>query len=34
VLGINREAGAKQYFGALKRLEEMLARPPGGWEVP
>jgi RNA polymerase sigma-70 factor, ECF subfamily len=32
VLGISQEAGAKRYFRALKRLKEILATLPGGWE--
>jgi RNA polymerase sigma-70 factor (ECF subfamily) len=32
VLGITQEAGAKRYFRALKRLKEVLATLPGGWE--
>jgi RNA polymerase sigma-70 factor (ECF subfamily) len=32
VLGISQEAGAKRHFGALKRLKEILATMPGGWE--
>ena len=32
VLGITREAGAKRYFRALKRLKDVLAKLPGGWE--
>ena len=32
VLGINPEAAAKRYFRALKRLKEVLASMPGGWE--
>jgi RNA polymerase sigma-70 factor (ECF subfamily) len=32
VLGITQEAGAKQYFRALKRLKDALATLPGGWE--
>src|SRR3954447_5859470 len=32
VLGISPEAGAKRYFRALKRLKEVLASMPGGWE--
>jgi RNA polymerase sigma-70 factor (ECF subfamily) len=32
VLGITQEAGAKRYFRALKRLKDMLATLPGGWE--
>ena len=32
VLRISQEAGTKRYFRALKRLEDMLATLPGGWE--
>jgi RNA polymerase sigma-70 factor (ECF subfamily) len=32
VLGITREAGAKRYFRALKRLKDVLAAMPGGGE--
>jgi RNA polymerase sigma-70 factor (ECF subfamily) len=32
VLGISPEAAAKRYFRALKRLKEVLASLPGGWE--
>jgi RNA polymerase sigma-70 factor (ECF subfamily) len=32
VLGITQEAGAKRYFRALKRLKDVLAKLPGGWE--
>ena len=32
VLGITQEAGAKRYFRALKRLKDVLATRPGGWE--
>jgi RNA polymerase sigma-70 factor, ECF subfamily len=32
VLGIGREAAAKRYFRALKRLKEAIAILPGGWE--
>src|SRR3954465_4968513 len=32
VLGVTRETGAKRYFRALKRLKEVLASMPGGWE--
>jgi RNA polymerase sigma-70 factor (ECF subfamily) len=32
VLGITQDAGAKRYFRALKRLKEVLAAMPGGWE--
>jgi RNA polymerase sigma-70 factor (ECF subfamily) len=32
VLGITREAGAKRYFRALKRLKDVLARMPGDGE--
>ena len=32
VLGITQEAGAKRYFRALKRLKDVLATMPGGWE--
>jgi RNA polymerase sigma-70 factor (ECF subfamily) len=32
VLGISQEAGAKRYFRALKRLKDILATMPGGWE--
>jgi RNA polymerase sigma-70 factor (ECF subfamily) len=32
VLGITREAGAKRYFRALKRLKDVLATMPGGGE--
>jgi RNA polymerase sigma-70 factor, ECF subfamily len=32
VLGITQEAGAKRYFRALKRLKDVLASMPGGWE--
>jgi RNA polymerase sigma-70 factor, ECF subfamily len=32
VLGISQEAGAKRYFRALKRLKDVLATMPGGWE--
>jgi RNA polymerase sigma-70 factor (ECF subfamily) len=32
VLGITHEAGAKRYFRALKRLKDVLATLPGGWE--
>jgi RNA polymerase sigma-70 factor (ECF subfamily) len=32
VLGISKEAGAKRYFRALKRLKDALATLPGGWE--
>lgn len=32
VLGISPEAGAKRYFRALKRLRDVLASRPGGWE--
>jgi RNA polymerase sigma-70 factor, ECF subfamily len=34
VLGITQDAGAKRYFGALKRLKDVLATMPGGWEGP
>ena len=34
VLGISQEAGAKRYFRALKRLKDVLASMPGGWEGP
>ncbi len=34
VLGISREAGAKRYFRALKRLKDTLATMPGGGEGP
>jgi RNA polymerase sigma-70 factor, ECF subfamily len=34
VLGISQEAGAKRYFRALKRLKDILATMPGGWEGP
>jgi RNA polymerase sigma-70 factor (ECF subfamily) len=34
VLGISQEAGAKRYFRALKRLKDVLATMPGGWEGP
>jgi RNA polymerase sigma-70 factor (ECF subfamily) len=34
VLGISQEAGAKRYFRALKRLKNILASMPGGWEGP
>ena len=30
--GSVQEAGAKRYFRALKRLKEVLASMPGGWE--
>jgi len=32
VLGIRREAGAKRYFLARKRLKDVLAAMPGGAE--
>jgi RNA polymerase sigma-70 factor, ECF subfamily len=32
LLGTSQEAGAKRYFRALKRLKDMLATRPGGWE--
>lgn len=32
VLGITHEAGAKRYFRAVKRLEDLLAKLPGGPE--
>jgi RNA polymerase sigma-70 factor, ECF subfamily len=32
VLGISQNAGAKRYFRALKRLKDVLATMPGGWE--
>jgi RNA polymerase sigma-70 factor (ECF subfamily) len=32
VLSISPEAAAKRYFRALKRLKEVLASMPGGWE--
>src|SRR5262249_20165424 len=32
LLGNSQEAGAKRYFRALKRLKDMLATLPGGWE--
>jgi RNA polymerase sigma-70 factor, ECF subfamily len=32
VLGISQDAGAKRYFRALKRLKNVLASIPGGWE--
>ena len=32
VLGISQEAGAKQYFRALKRFKGILATMPGGRE--
>jgi RNA polymerase sigma-70 factor (ECF subfamily) len=32
VLSITPEAAAKRYFRALKRLKEVLASMPGGWE--
>ena len=32
VLGISPEAAAKRYFRALKRLNEVLAPMPGGYE--
>ena len=32
VLEISPEAAAKRYFRALKRLKEVLASMPGGWE--
>jgi hypothetical protein len=32
VLGISREAGARRCQSELKRLEDMLATMPGGWE--
>jgi RNA polymerase sigma-70 factor (ECF subfamily) len=32
VLGSTQEAGAKRYFRALKRLKDVLAALPGGWE--
>lgn len=32
VLGISQETGAKRYFRALKRLKDVLATLPGGWE--
>jgi RNA polymerase sigma-70 factor (ECF subfamily) len=32
VLRISPEAAAKRYFRALKRLKEVLASMPGGWE--
>jgi RNA polymerase sigma-70 factor (ECF subfamily) len=31
-LGITQEAGAKRYYRALKRLKDVLATMPGGWE--
>jgi RNA polymerase sigma-70 factor (ECF subfamily) len=34
MFGISQEAGAKRYFGALKRFKEILATMPGGWEGP
>jgi RNA polymerase sigma-70 factor (ECF subfamily) len=32
VLGISQEAGARRYYRALKRLKDVLATMPGGWE--
>lgn len=32
VLGISQDAAAKRYFRALKRLKDVLATMPGGWE--
>ncbi len=32
VLGIGQETAAKRYFRALKRLKDVLATTPGGWE--
>jgi RNA polymerase sigma-70 factor (ECF subfamily) len=32
VLGISPGAAAKRYFRALRRLKEVLASMPGGWE--
>jgi RNA polymerase sigma-70 factor (ECF subfamily) len=32
VLGISQEAAAKRYFRALKRLKDILASMPGGYE--
>jgi RNA polymerase sigma-70 factor (ECF subfamily) len=32
VLSISPEAAAKRYFRALKRLKEVLASMPGGWQ--
>jgi RNA polymerase sigma-70 factor, ECF subfamily len=32
VLGISQNAGAKRYFRALKRLKDVMATMPGGWE--
>ena len=32
VLGISRRPAAKRYFRALKRLKDILATMPGGWE--
>jgi RNA polymerase sigma-70 factor (ECF subfamily) len=31
-LSISPEAAAKRYFRALKRLKDVLASMPGGWE--
>ena len=32
LFGITQEAGAKRYFRALRRLKDILATMPGGWE--
>jgi RNA polymerase sigma-70 factor (ECF subfamily) len=32
VLGISQEAWARRYYRALKRLKDVLATMPGGWE--
>ncbi len=34
VLGISKEAGAKRYFRAMKRLKDLLVTMPGGTEGP
>jgi hypothetical protein len=34
VPGITREPGAERFDRVLKRLEDVLATMPGGWEGP
>jgi hypothetical protein len=34
VLGISQEAGAKRYVRGFKRLKDVPATMPGGWEGP
>ncbi len=34
MLGISKEAGAKRYFRAMKRLKDLLVTMPGGSEGP